>query len=70
MLCVPAVQLLPHIQLVKVLSPVCKQDDLTLHIGQLCGHSHAQGERREVQGLLGDHLHITAVRLIREHQGL
>lgn len=68
-LCLPAVQLTPHIQLVKVCGPVGKQDDLTLS-AELRGHAHAQSEGIHVEGLLGDHLHITGRRLRGEHHGL
>ncbi|XP_042360851.1 tRNA-splicing endonuclease subunit Sen54 [Plectropomus leopardus] len=56
--CLPAVQLTPHIQLIVVSSPVRKQDDLLLAT-ELCGHTHAQSESRQPQGLQRDHLHIT-----------
>ena len=69
MVCLPAVQLTPHIQLVIVLGPIRKQDDLAF-TGELCSHAHAQSESPQVQGLQRDHLHITGTRLRGEHQGL
>ena len=67
--CLPAVQLTPHVQLIIVLSPVRKEDDLAFS-AELCGHSHAQSESLQVEGFQRDHLHITGTGLRGEDQGL
>lgn len=64
---VPAIQLTPHIQLIEVLSAVREQDDFTPAL-ELSGHLHAQSERLQSEGDLGNHLHIAVAGLGGEHQ--
>ena len=68
-MCLPAVQLTPHVQLIIGISPVGKEDDFAPS-ADLCGHSHAQSESRQVEGFQRDQLHITGSSLRGEHQGL
>ena len=65
---VPAVQLTPHVQLIVVSCPVREQDDLSLTF-QLRGHTHAQSEGSQVQGLLRKQLNKTVTALSLEQHG-
>lgn len=53
----PSIQLPPHIQLIKVVGPIRKQEDFSL-AAELGSHTHAQRERCQLERLCSDHLYV------------